>query len=146
MSAKGQSETPLPLSARAHQAAVAESESLIFDVLRNLRGPYFNLDGFFNVGVAENVITHDFLLEYMNKSAALLPKYLTYNDWGGGSMIAHVLKGHVASLRPIELGHLFVTNGGNAGFFVWLQRMEYIEMVHYTIRRKKPTSGIRPPF
>lgn len=55
MSAKGQSETPLPLSARAHQAAVAESESLIFDVLRNLRGPYFSLDGFFNLGTAENV-------------------------------------------------------------------------------------------
>lgn len=81
---------------------------------------------------------HDFLLEYMNKSSALIPKYLTDNDWSGGSMIVHFLNRHVAPLRPIELGHLVVTNGGNAGFFVWLQRMEYIEMANYTIRRKSP--------
>lgn len=67
----------------------------------------------------------------MNESSALPPKYLTYNDGGGGSMrlkqaIAQSLNRRFAPLRPIELGHPVVTNGGHAGFFVWFQLMKYI--------------------
>lgn len=98
------------------------------------------------MGVAENAITHDFLLEYMNKSPVLLPKYLTYDDWGGGSMIAHVLNRHVAPLRPIELSHLVVTNGGNAGFFGMASADGIYRNGKLHHSTKKPTSGIRPPF
>lgn len=58
---------------------------------------------------------HKVLLEYMSKSSALPPKYLTYNDGGGGSMrlkqgIAHFMNRHFSPGRPIELSHLVVTN------------------------------------
>lgn len=58
---------------------------------------------------------HNVLLEYMSKSSALPPKYLTYNDGGVGSMrlkqgIAHFMNRHFSPVRPIELSHLVVTN------------------------------------
>lgn len=59
---------------------MAESKSLISNVLRNLWDPHLNPDGLFNMGVAENFLMHHFLLKSMNKSSVLPLIYLTNND------------------------------------------------------------------
>jgi 1-aminocyclopropane-1-carboxylate synthase len=104
------------LSTRAQQAAIAESKNLIFDILNDLWDPQSNPNGFFNVGVAENSLMHDVLLEQINKQLDLPAKYLTYNEGGDGSTrlkmaISRFLNRHFVPVTPIQPSHLIVTNG-----------------------------------
>ncbi|RMJ25282.1 hypothetical protein PHISP_03858 [Aspergillus sp. HF37] len=99
------------------QAAVAEgSNSMLWDVISNLWHPETNPDGYVSVGVAENALLHDVLLEYLHANVKIPAPYLTYNDGGMGSnqlrnAIAHFLNRQLSPFRRIEPSHVVATNG-----------------------------------
>ncbi|KAE8140916.1 pyridoxal phosphate-dependent transferase [Aspergillus pseudotamarii] len=116
MSPKDEPRPYLPLSTRAQEAVVAETKNPLLDILADLWHPESNPNGFFSVGIAENVLMHDVLLEYINKQLTLPAKYLTYNDGGAGSTrlkkaTARFLNRHLSPFTPIQPHHLAITNG-----------------------------------
>lgn len=107
------------VSLRGQRAAFADSKNLILDVLNDLWDPRTNPNGFFNVGVAENVLMHDILLEYINKEMDLPAKFLTYNDGGSGSTrlkkaVSQFLNHHFTPAIAIQPIQLIITNGVSA--------------------------------
>lgn len=104
------------LSARGQTALADGSSGIMWDVLANLWHPETNPDGYFSVGVAENTLLHDFLVEYLHTNIKLPTKYLTYNDGGTGSSevkkaVSHFLNRHLNPVHPIEPSHVVMTNG-----------------------------------
>lgn len=103
------------ISQRACQAAEG-AKSAVWDVLLDVWNPTTNPNGYTNLGVAENMLMHDQLLEYINTRLALPAKYLTYNDGPAGSdrlrrAIAAFLNKYFRPADPVVPGHLAVTNG-----------------------------------
>lgn len=104
------------LSSRAQEATSSASTNIMWDVMSNVWNPTTNPNGYVNVGVAENALMHDELLQFLNTKLDLPAEYLTYNDGGGGSTrlrtaIAQFLNRHLHPVTPLEPGHLVVTNG-----------------------------------
>lgn len=105
------------LSLRAQNASSAAAQnSLMWDVMVDSWCPTSNPNGYINVGVAENALMHDELLQYLNKKLELPAAYLTYNDGGGGSTrlrraIAQFLTRHLNPVTPLDAEQLVVTNG-----------------------------------
>ncbi|KAI9038543.1 pyridoxal phosphate-dependent aminotransferase [Aspergillus affinis] len=109
--------TDIMTSSRGQRVALAESKSPMSAIFANLYDKDSNPGGLYNVGVAENVLMHDILLEYITKKQPDLPtRYLTYNQGGGGSMrlkaaIGRFLTRHFHPVKPIQPDHVVVTNG-----------------------------------
>lgn len=104
------------LSARGQKAVADGSNTLIWDVISNLWHPETNPDGYVSVGVAENALMHDVLLEYLHANIKLPAVYLTYNDGGRGSnhlrrAVSHFLNRQLKPCRQIEPSHVVMTNG-----------------------------------
>ncbi|RAL02992.1 putative aminotransferase [Aspergillus ibericus CBS 121593] len=104
-----------PLSQRAHNV-VGSANSLMWDIMRNPWCPTSKPDGYVNVGVAENALMHDYLLNYMNTQLTLPAKYLTYNDGAIGAerlrcAMAAFLNKHLHPVKPLTSNDLLVTNG-----------------------------------
>ncbi|KAJ5747441.1 uncharacterized protein N7511_009137 [Penicillium nucicola] len=104
------------VSRRAHEASIAVSKNLMWDVLSNPWCPSTNPDGYVNVGVAENSLMHDQLLGFINKKLDLPAKYLTYNDGGSGSVrlkraLSQFLNRYLHPAIPLDSKHIIVTNG-----------------------------------
>ncbi|KAB8075334.1 pyridoxal phosphate-dependent transferase [Aspergillus leporis] len=113
------SQPTVSVSLRAQHATIAESKSLVSEILNDAWDPKTNPSGFFNVGIAENVLMHDALLGYINQKVDLPAKYLTYNDGGGGSRrlkgaITEFLNRHLQPIIPLQPHHIIVTNGVSA--------------------------------
>ncbi|KAI9929819.1 hypothetical protein ASPWEDRAFT_48044 [Aspergillus wentii DTO 134E9] len=107
------------ISLRARRATEAGSKNLMWDVQNNLWDAETNPTGYVNVGMAENSLMHDVLLEYINTKIELPAKYLTYNDGGHGSSrlktaMSKFLSRHLHPAVPIESRHLTITNGVSA--------------------------------
>lgn len=107
---------PRVVSQRAQCASEATSKNLMWDIMNDLWCPSANPAGYVNVGVAENALMHDKLLQFLNKKLELPAKYLTYNDGGGGSSrlrraMCQFLNHHLNPFNPLEPSHLIVTNG-----------------------------------
>jgi aspartate/methionine/tyrosine aminotransferase len=88
----------------------------MWDIFSNVWDPSTNPGGYVNVGVAENALMHNELLEFINKKLELPAKYLTYNDGGGGSIrlrraMCQFLNQHLNPFTPLDPDHLVVTNG-----------------------------------
>lgn len=103
------------ISQRAGQAAES-AKQVPWDVMSDTWSPTTNSNGYVNVGVAENMLMHDTLLEYINTKLSLPAKYLTYNDGATGSdrlrrAIAGFLNKHFQPAHPVVSDHLAVTNG-----------------------------------
>lgn len=102
------------------QGAVANGPSrTILDVISNLWHPKTNPDGYVSVGVAENTLMHDVLLEYLYANFKIPAPYLTYNDGGMGSKqlrkaVAHFLNRQLTPFRHIAPSHVVMTNGCSA--------------------------------
>ncbi|KAJ5111335.1 secondary metabolism biosynthetic enzyme [Penicillium argentinense] len=110
-----QNKSPV-LSQRAKTVSEATSSSLMWDIMNNPWHPSINPDGYVNVGVAENALMHEELLQFLNKELEMSAKYLTYNDGGGGSVklrqaMCKFLNHHLHPLTPLEPDHIVVTNG-----------------------------------
>lgn len=103
------------ISQRACQAADG-AKNVMWDIMLDTWCPTTNPNGYINVGVAENMLMHDTLLEYINTKLTLPAKYLTYNDGATGSdrlrrAIAGFLNKHFRPVHPVDSNHLAVTNG-----------------------------------
>ncbi|PWY92226.1 PLP-dependent transferase [Aspergillus heteromorphus CBS 117.55] len=106
------------LSQRARDVASA-SNNLMWDIMRNPWCPTTKPNGYVNVGVAENALMHDYLLDYINTELDLPAKYLTYNDGGIGSerlrrAVAGFLNKHLQPIQPITGDDVVITNGVSA--------------------------------
>ena len=89
---------------------------LLWSVIQNLWDAETNPDGFVSLGVAENTLMHDELLEYIHKNVQILSRGLTYNDGGAGSRamrtaMARFLNRKFNTIVPIEKEHICITNG-----------------------------------
>lgn len=105
-----------PISQRAQDATEAGSKNLMWDVMNDAWCPSTNPEGFVNVGVAENALMHDELLEFINTKLDLPAKYLTYHNGGGGSTrlknaMSRFLNRHLKPVIHIDPGHVIITNG-----------------------------------
>ncbi|GFF45060.1 hypothetical protein IFM58399_07451 [Aspergillus lentulus] len=99
-------------SQRGQTALAHGSKSIMWDIISNLWDAETNPDGYVSIGVAENALLHDTLLEYIHSDIRLTAIYLTYNDGSMGSMklrkaVSHFLNGH---LRP-QLSWAFMEPG-----------------------------------
>ena len=104
------------LSSRGQDALVHGSKIITWDILSDLWHPHTNPNGYVSVGVAENVMLHNVLLDYLHANIKLPSKFLTYNDGSMGSKplreaVSHFLNRHLAPVRRIEAGHILMTNG-----------------------------------
>lgn len=104
------------LSTRGQDALEQGSKNYMWDIISNLWHPETNLDGYVSVGVAENALLHDTLLEYIHANIKLAPKHLTYNDGGMGSnhvrkAVARFLNRHLNPVRDVQPSHVLMTNG-----------------------------------
>ncbi|KAL1954863.1 hypothetical protein VTO42DRAFT_505 [Malbranchea cinnamomea] len=111
--------TPTPpstTSCRAQKAIELTSNNPMWDVMQDVWCASTNPTGYVNVGVAENLLMHDYLLDFINRKLDLPAKYLTYNDGGGGSArlksaIAGFLNRYFRPVVRVSPEHLLVTNG-----------------------------------
>ncbi|GCB25558.1 probable inactive 1-aminocyclopropane-1-carboxylate synthase-like protein 2 [Aspergillus awamori] len=104
------------LSRRGRSAVALGSKNIMWDIISNLWHSETNPDGYVSVGVAENALLHDTLLEYIHSNIRLTANYLTYNDGSTGSnrlrkAVAHFLNRHMNPIRPVAPQHLVMTNG-----------------------------------
>ena len=88
----------------------------MWDLLSNLWDPETNVNGYLSVGIAENSLLRDTLLDYVHDHIKLSPKHLTYNDGGMGSnpvrqAIARFLNRKLNPVRGVEPSHVAITNG-----------------------------------
>ncbi|EAW09092.1 putative aminotransferase [Aspergillus clavatus NRRL 1] len=109
----------MSLSTRSNAVLAASSGSIMWEVMANLYDPVTNPTGYYSVGVAENVLMHDELLAHIHDHFRLTSKYLTYNDGASGSKrlktaMARFLTQHLHPTRPLDPGHLLLTNGVSA--------------------------------
>ncbi|GFF34373.1 probable inactive 1-aminocyclopropane-1-carboxylate synthase-like protein 2 [Aspergillus udagawae] len=109
----------MALSTRAHGVLHANSNNIIWEVLANLYDPDNNPDGYYSVGIAENLLMHEYLLNRMHQDLNLTSKSLTYNDGASGSKrlkaaMARFLNRHLHPATPLEPQHLILTNGVSA--------------------------------
>jgi aspartate/methionine/tyrosine aminotransferase len=109
----------MALSTRAHGVLHANSNNIIWEVLANLYDPETNPDGYYSVGVAENLLMHEYLLNRMHQDLHLTSKSLTYNDGASGSKrlkaaMARFLNRSLHPATPLEPQHLILTNGVSA--------------------------------
>ncbi|PYH47051.1 putative aminotransferase [Aspergillus saccharolyticus JOP 1030-1] len=107
---------PAKVSQRAQDVIRTAGNNLIWDVLKDPWGATTNPNGYVNVGVAENPLMHETLLEHLNRSVELPAKYLTYNDGGSGSVrlrraMAGFLNRNFHPAVPVQDDQLIVTNG-----------------------------------
>ncbi|RJE24508.1 hypothetical protein PHISCL_03146 [Aspergillus sclerotialis] len=107
---------PQVLSSRGQAAVDYGSKKITWDIISNLWHPETNPNGYVSVGIAENVMLHDSLLDYLHANIKLPSKFLTYNEGSMGSTplresVSHFLNRHLVPVRPIEPGHIFMTNG-----------------------------------
>ena len=104
------------VSRRAQSVAEESAKNMMWDIMNDTWNPTISPDGYVNVGVAENGLMHDELLEFINTKLELPAKYLTYNDGGGGSnrlktVMANFLNKHFNPVVPLDPSHFVITNG-----------------------------------
>lgn len=103
-------------SKRGQGAVEHGSKRIVWDIISDMWHPQSNPSGYLSVGMAENTLLHDTLLEYINANVHLSAEHLTYNNGSMGShalrkAVAHFLNRHFNPLRPVEPRHILMTNG-----------------------------------
>ncbi|OOF93287.1 hypothetical protein ASPCADRAFT_7519 [Aspergillus carbonarius ITEM 5010] len=111
-----ESHTSISFSQRGQKAVEKGAHHAVWDILSNLWDPETNPSGIVSVGVAENKLLHDTLLEYINANTHLSTRHLTYNNGSMGSnalrqALSHFLNRHFHPIHPVEPQHILVTNG-----------------------------------
>ena len=109
---------PTTLSIRGHTASLPASNTVIWDVLSDLKSPS-NPSGFISLGVAENALMHTELREYLASIPPPPTTAFTYGDGPTGSKrlksaVASFLSKGLKSFRPILPEHVAVTSGVTA--------------------------------
>jgi aspartate/methionine/tyrosine aminotransferase len=90
----------------------------VWDIITNLWDPDTNPDGYVSLGLAENNLMHDRLLEFLDAKRLVddTAHGLTYGDGPFGSkrvkaVIASFLSTHLRSAIELKPEHIFITNG-----------------------------------
>ncbi|KAH7159484.1 pyridoxal phosphate-dependent transferase [Dactylonectria estremocensis] len=104
------------LSTRAQQVSNASENAVIWQVMSNLWDPKDNPDGYISLGIAENKLMHDELSKHIHDNFSLSHKAFAYSDSPSGSKqlkkaISDFLNRYLKPVRPLEPGHVSVTNG-----------------------------------
>jgi aspartate/methionine/tyrosine aminotransferase len=103
-------------SKRGQAAVDLGTKRITWDVISDMWHPQINPDGILSVGMAENTLLHDTLLEYIHDNARFTAALLTYNNGSTGSKalrksVSHFLNRHFNPFRPVEPNHILMTNG-----------------------------------
>ncbi|OJJ65762.1 hypothetical protein ASPBRDRAFT_201546 [Aspergillus brasiliensis CBS 101740] len=103
-------------SVRGRDAVEKGAKRVVWDIISDLWHDQLNPSGFVSVGMAENTLLHDELLEYIQANARFSPRHLTYNDGSMGSKelrtaVSHFVNRHFNPFRPVEPQHILMTNG-----------------------------------
>ncbi|CAG8221556.1 unnamed protein product [Penicillium salamii] len=111
-----ESEQPSIFSKRGQTAVELGSKRMTWKIISDMWHPEKNPSGILSVGMAENTLLHDFLLEFIHANVKLTTAHLTYNNGSMGSnslrdAVAHFLNRHFSPFRPVESAHILVTNG-----------------------------------
>ncbi|KAJ5169913.1 uncharacterized protein N7500_002696 [Penicillium coprophilum] len=104
------------LSDRGEVFAEPKSKIPLLDVVCDLRDPETNPGGYVSLGVAENTLMHEEIIEHMTKNFAVKSHSLTYGDGFSGShrlreTIARFITRHFNPVRPVTKDQLLITSG-----------------------------------
>ncbi|CAG8380760.1 unnamed protein product [Penicillium salamii] len=107
---------PSTFSQRGQTAVESGSKYLTWEIISDMWHPQDNPSGILSVGMAENTLLHDFLLEFIHANVKLKTAHLTYNNGSMGSnalkgAVSHFLNRHFKPFRQVEPSHVLVTNG-----------------------------------
>lgn len=103
-------------SKRGQSALDLGNKRITWDVISDMWHGQNNPSGILSVGMAENTLLHDTLLEYIHKNFQLSAGHLTYNDGSMGSnalrkAVSHFLNRNFNPFRPVEPCQVLMTNG-----------------------------------
>ncbi|RAL08267.1 putative aminotransferase, classes I and II family [Aspergillus homomorphus CBS 101889] len=103
-------------SQRGQNAIALGAKRITWDIVSDMWHPETNCSGYLSVGMAENTLLHDTLLDYIHSNFQLSAVHLTYNNGSMGSnalrkAVAHFLNRHFQPFRPVEPVHVLMTNG-----------------------------------
>lgn len=111
--------TVMALSKRAQRWVQDAGDLPMFKIIQDLYDKDSNPNGYISLGVAENTLMHDIMVDYINKHVRVTSVDLTYGDGGIGSkrlrraMAAHLTR-KLSPVVPIEAEHITMTNGVTA--------------------------------
>lgn len=103
-------------SSRGEKAVELGNKRKTWEIISDMWHPQINPGGILSVGMAENTLLHDTLLEYIHANFQLNAKHLTYNNGSMGShdlrnAVSHFLNRHFSPFRPVLPSHVLITNG-----------------------------------
>lgn len=103
-------------SERGQRAVQLGASRITWDIISDMYHPQKNSNEYLSVGMAENMLLHDTLLEYIRANTQLSSEHLTYNNGSMGSnvlgkAVPHLLNRHFNPFRPVEPPHVLMTNG-----------------------------------
>lgn len=109
----------MSLSTRAQEAGKPSDKYLIWKIVKDLWDPETNPTGYLSLGVAENTLLHDSLLQHIRQHFDPSPHALTYGDGTTGSnrlkrALATFLTKKLSAVKEILPEHVTVTNGCSA--------------------------------
>jgi aspartate/methionine/tyrosine aminotransferase len=104
------------LSTRGAEAAAPSGNQQLFDVWSNLYDAETNPDGYVSLGVAENALMHEEMVQYIKDSFNLGEDALTYGEGASGSKrlraaVSHFVNRHFGPVSPVKAEHVNVSNG-----------------------------------
>ncbi|EKG11250.1 1-aminocyclopropane-1-carboxylate synthase, partial [Macrophomina phaseolina MS6] len=104
------------LSARGSRLIVESGHSALHEVLEDIYHPERNPDGILSLGLAENSLMHDELLQYIHDTFKLTSHDLMYGDGSHGSKrlrnaAARFITRHLNPVMPVESKHIVVSLG-----------------------------------
>ncbi|KAH7020565.1 pyridoxal phosphate-dependent transferase [Ilyonectria destructans] len=109
----------MQLSKRGLATASNKDGSLLWEVTANLWSATTNPSGYVSLGMAENVLMQDELLQHISSNTAIQSQALTYGDGTTGSKrLKLALSGFITKQfnthKKIEPSHITITNGCSA--------------------------------
>ncbi|KAH7054183.1 putative 1-aminocyclopropane-1-carboxylate synthase [Macrophomina phaseolina] len=104
------------LSARGEVFAAPKSKIPMLEVVCDLWHPRTNPSGYVSLGVAENTLMHEEIMEHMTKNFSIDSHSLTYGDGFSGShrlrdTIARFINRNFGPVNPVTRDQLLVTSG-----------------------------------
>lgn len=101
------------LSLRAQETGKPSPDPSLWAILSDTWDPATNHTGFVSLGMAENTLMHDDILQHIHGSLSLTSLNLTYGDGSKRlrASLANFLTRKLAPANPIEPAHVTVTNG-----------------------------------
>lgn len=103
-------------SHRGQNAVKLGTQQAMWKIISDMWHPQTNPSGILSVGMAENTLLHEFLLEYIHANVRLTTTHLTYNNGSMGSdelrkAVSHFWNRKFNPFQQVEPEHVLMTNG-----------------------------------